>query len=73
MKPFTSEGISLNRFAVNLLNLRDKFEKIDCFFVPIYSQKHPLYVVTKTGLFEWEQLFNTDREYKPKGILKITF
>jgi hypothetical protein len=59
--------------AIKLLDLRDKFDKIDCFFVPIYPIDHPLFVVTKTGLFEWEQLFNTDREYNPKGFLKMTF
>ena len=62
-----------NKNAVKLLDLRDHLDKIDCFFVPIYSIEHPLYVVTKMGLFEWEQLFNTDREYNPKGILKIIF
>ena len=49
------------------------FEKIDCFFVPNYPPQHSHYFVTQFGLFEWEQLFNTDREYYPKGILKITF
>jgi hypothetical protein len=62
-----------NKNAVKLLDLRDRLDKIDCFFVPIYPTEHPLYVVTKIGLFEWEQLFNTDREYNPKGILKIIF
>ena len=62
-----------NKNAVRLLNLRDNFEKIDCFFVPNHSTEHPHYFVTQFGLFEWEQLFNTDREYYPKGILKITF
>ena len=62
-----------NKNAVKLLNLRDNFEKIDCFFVPNHSPEHPHYFVTQFGLFEWEQLFNTDREYHPKGIIKITF
>ncbi len=58
---------------MRLLDLRDRFNQIDCFFVPNYQPEERNYFVTQFGLFEWEQLFNTDREYKPKGILKVTF
>jgi hypothetical protein len=67
------ESDFFNNNAVKLLNLRDKFSKIDCFFVPNYRPKDRNYFITQFGLFEWEQLFNTDREYNPKGILKIIF
>jgi hypothetical protein len=62
-----------NENTVKLLNLRDSFNKIDCFFVPVYRPNERNYFITQFGLFEWEQLFNTDREYKSKGILKIIF
>lgn len=62
-----------NENAVKLLDLREKFSKIDCFFVPNYQPENRNYFVTQFGLFEWEQLFNTDREYNQKGILKIIF
>lgn len=67
------EANFFNNNAVKLLNLRNKFSKIDCFFVPNYQLEERNYFVTQFGLFEWEQLFNTDREYNPKGILKIIF
>lgn len=67
------EADFFNKNAVKLLDLRDNFNKIDCFFVPLYQPEERNYFVTQFGLFEWEQLFNTDREYKPKGILKVTF
>jgi hypothetical protein len=62
-----------NENAVRLLNLRDIFNRIDCFFVPVYSPNERNYFITQFGLFEWEQLFNANRENKPKGILKIIF
>ena len=67
------EADFFNNNAVKLLNLRDNFNKIDCFFVPNYQTEEQNFFVTQFGLFEWEQLFNTDREYNPKGILKIIF
>jgi hypothetical protein len=67
------EASFFNQNAVKLLDLRDQFSQIDCFFVPLYQPEERNYFVTQFGLFEWEQLFNTDREYKPKGILKVTF
>jgi len=62
-----------NENTVKLLNLRDNFNRIDCFFVPVYNPDERNYFITQFGLFEWQQLFNTDREYRPKGILKIMF
>lgn len=67
------EANFFNNNAVKLLNLRKNFSKIDCFFVPNYQPEERNYFVTQFGLFEWEQLFNTDRECNPKGILKIIF
>ena len=62
-----------NENIIRLLNLRDRFNRIDCFFVPVYRPEERNHFINQFGLFEWEQLFNTDREYKPKGILKIIF
>ena len=67
------EANFFNQNAVKLLNLRDDFSRIGCFFVPNYQSEERNYFVTQFGLFEWEQLFNTDHEYNPKGILKIIF
>lgn len=46
---------------------------VDAYFIPVYSEEDPRYIITKQYFDYWSNFFGHDRRNRPKGLIQINF